>query len=557
MATRDRDHSVAPVAGRDALEAISSEQWALLRRRASLLRSAGRGPLSKAAAKRLATELEVHWTTVYRWHQRFREAKTISSLARRGARLSKASGRLSAEQEAVISKVLATMQRRAAPARVVDVVAEVVRVCRTERVTAPSRRSIDRRLHRIPQMKVRRRNGLAEVRPAIAPGKFLVKRPLDVVQIDHTRADITVVDELYREPIGRPYLTVVMDVASRAVLAPVVTFDAPSAATVALSLARSCAPKERWINELGLSVDWPMRGLPVSLHLDNASEFHSKALERGCAELGIELIYRPLGRPHFGGHIERLIGTLMSGLSTLPGATGSSVKDRKHRDPQGRATLTLRELETWLALEIGERYHHAPHRGLSGATPYGSWQAEPPTALDPAVLSQIPFVFLPAKERRVRRDGVHFENVRYWHPAFSTWAIQRKMLLVRFDPRDISRLYARGSKGEILEIPYADLRHPPISIWELKAAAAHLRKVSKLAVDETRLFAAIEQQRAIVQTAQRKTRGARRAAGKAREGRAPVDPVVATRTGEKADEEPAQDLPEGLEPYSGEIWSNE
>ncbi|MET0658839.1 MAG: transposase, partial [Steroidobacteraceae bacterium] len=65
----------------------------------------------------------------------------------------------------------------------------------------------------------------------------------------------------------------------------------------------------------------------------------------------------------------------------------------------------------------------------------------------------------------------------------------------------MSRLYARGAKDEILKIPYADLRNPRVSLWEIKAATAHLRKVSQLAIDERRLFAAIEKQRSIVQAA--------------------------------------------------------
>jgi len=444
-----RDPLTAPLIDREALEAVDPERWERLRRRASLLRSAGRGPLSKTVAKRLAVALEVHWTTIYRWHQRFREAGTVSSLAPRGVGFPKVLARLTLDQERVIAKVLTHLQRRATPARVVDVEAEVVRVCRDERVPVPSRRSIDRRLQRMPQLRVARRNGPAEVRPVVAPGSFRVKRPLAVVQIDHTLADVMVVDELYRQPIGRPYLSLIMDVATRSVLAPVVSFEAPSAATVALSLARACAPKTRWLESLELSIDWPMQGLPLSLHLDNAPEFHSKALERGCAELGIELTYRPRGRPHFGGHIERLIGTLMAQLSALPGATGASVKARKGRKPAAQAVMTLRELEQWLALEIGERYHHAPHRGLSsGTTPYGAWQADIPTPVSPSVLNQIPFVFLPGEERRVRRDGVHFENVRYWHPVFSAWATRRKMLLIRYDPRDLSRLYARGLRAK-------------------------------------------------------------------------------------------------------------
>jgi hypothetical protein len=39
----------------------------------------------------------------------------------------------------------------------------------------------------------------------------------------------------------------------------------------------------------------------------NGEEFHSKAFERGAAEYGIRLTYRPRGAPQVGGHIERLI----------------------------------------------------------------------------------------------------------------------------------------------------------------------------------------------------------------------------------------------------------
>lgn len=54
-----------------------------------------------------------------------------------------------------------------------------------------------------------------------------------------------------------------------------------------------------------------MAGKPRRLYLDNASEFKSEALRRGCEQHGIELSYRPLGRPHYGGIIERIVGTVM------------------------------------------------------------------------------------------------------------------------------------------------------------------------------------------------------------------------------------------------------
>ena len=47
---------------------------------------------------------------------------------------------------------------------------------------------------------------------------------------------------------------------------------------------------------------WLERGLAHAgrspdIHLDNAAEFHSKALKRGCDQYGIDPMYRPPGVP--------------------------------------------------------------------------------------------------------------------------------------------------------------------------------------------------------------------------------------------------------------------
>jgi putative transposase len=78
-----------------------------------------------------------------------------------------------------------------------------------------------------------------------------------------------------------------------------------------------------------------MNGLPEALHLDNAAELRSRALRTGCRQYGIALVYRPVGRPNFGGHVERLNRTLMERLRGLPGASGTiqSVAPRRRRPP--------------------------------------------------------------------------------------------------------------------------------------------------------------------------------------------------------------------------------
>jgi transposase InsO family protein len=148
------------------------------------------------------------------------------------------------------------------------------------------------------------------------------------------------------------------------VVAFFVGIDRSNAATVALLLTRIVLPKTEWLSKLGVRTDWPMHGMPRVLHLDNAAEFKGRALQMGCAEYGVGLMYRPVGKPHFGGHIERLNRTLMERVHGLPGSTGSSPKGRKERRSEQQAALTLREFEQWLALEVGQRYHYSAHRGL-------------------------------------------------------------------------------------------------------------------------------------------------------------------------------------------------
>ena len=103
-----------------------------------------------------------------------------------------------------------------------------------------------------------------------------------------------------------------------------VTLEAPSATSVGLCLAHMVTDKRAWLERLGVEAAWPMSGKPPRLYVDNAAEFHSEALRRGCEQHGIGLPYRPKGRPHYGGIVERVIGTMMQLVHELPGTTFSN-----------------------------------------------------------------------------------------------------------------------------------------------------------------------------------------------------------------------------------------
>jgi putative transposase len=368
-----------------------------------------------------------------------------------------------------------------------------------------------------------------------------------------------VVDPWFRRAIGRPWLTLAIDIASRCVVGFYVGMERPNAGTVALLLSRIALLKAPWLASLAVEAPWPMQGIPKVLHMDNAAEFKSKALRAGCAQYGIELMYRPVGRPHFGGHIECLNRTLMQRLKGLPGATGNSAKGRKAGtipNPEKGAALTLGDLERWLALEIGMRYHHSEHRGLMGATPASAWQTlsevQTPRQLQPGPEEAWNWLvhFMPLTHRTVQADGVTIFHIRYWHAMFAAWRVERKRVWVRYHPEDLSRIFVSTNGKQYLEARCADLRHPAISLWEQRAMCRILRGQHQ-PVSEASIFQAIKLQRRIVVQARSETRMQRRESPQKTKAKARSHPWV-PQLGEVP---PAQvDYSRDPPPFNVEIW---
>ena len=113
-----------------------------------------------------------------------------------------------------------------------------------------------------------------------------------------------------------------------------------------------------------------------------------------------------------------------------------------------------------------------------------------------------------------------------------------RRVLVRRDPRDLSRVFVRDPHdGGYLEVPYRDLSHAPITLFEHRLARRRLRARRRAAVDERAIFAAVEEMREIERTAAATTRSARRNRARRAGLRlvAPDRPEVPTTQKEQAD----------------------
>ena len=470
--------------------------------------------LTYAGVDGVALELGVSRMTVYRLIRSFRAAGTVTSLLPRSRGRPQGLRMLDGKREALIRQALNEffLQRTKLPfARLVH---DVRTRCLQDGLPPPNWRTIKQRVLDIDLRTRARRRGEVDVmkQTEATPGSYAASRPLEIVQIDHTRVDVIVIDGETGKPCGRPWLTLAMDVFTRMVTGFHLTMDAPSRLSISLCLLHAVYDKAAWLKEREVDVSWPIAGLPETLHADNGADFRSRAFVRACRDAGIKTVWRKIGVPRYGGHIERLIGTQMGAVHLLPGTTFGGPEERAGYDSAREAKLTLRELERFIAWEIAGRYHQVVHSALR-RPPVAAWREhEGTTPLRmPADRMRFWVSFLPEQERTLRPDGIHLHGLRYWSPTLTAdVGRQKDKLLVKYDPRDLSRVFVRRPSGTFVEARYCDVTLPAISLPEAKAAMRALRAKGRREVDTAALVRAAIAQRAIVKDTANRSRPSRR-----------------------------------------------
>jgi putative transposase len=495
------------------LSSVTEAQWTEARRAfvviQRLSKTSGR---TREDVRAAARELGYGCTQVYELLNRFLADPILTNLLPRKRGPAPGGSLLAPEIDCLVDEAIETVYLCRQRPRLNDLMLEIRRRCRAAGLTPPSRKAVSARLHRKPRREIMaRREGAKAARDQYAPvtGSLEADWPLSLIQIDHTLVDVIVVDRTNRAPIQRPWLTLAIDVCTRCVVGIQLSLEPPSATSVALCIAQAVLPKAPWLAERQIEAEWPVHGVFTRLHLDNAKEFRCEALRRGCEQYGIAIDHRPVRTPHYGGHIERLIGTMMGKIHLLPGTTFSNIAEKGDMDSERSAAMTIDELERWLTLAITGVYHRNVHRAL-GITPLAAWErgilgnaaapgiGAPTTVADPR---RFLIDFLPLERRLIRRDGVSLNSIHYWSDILRGWIGESDKVIVRYDPRDLSRIYLLAPDGQYYDLHYCDLRRPSISLWEHRLASKRLREEGYASIDENALFRAIETMRTIADDA--------------------------------------------------------
>lgn len=313
--------------------------------------------------------------------------------------------------------------------------------------------------------------------------------PLAIIQADHTPIQICLVDEVDRQPIGDAWLTLVIDTYSRMVLGFYLTFDPPSTLSTGLALAHAFLPKEEYLRSQGISGEWPCWGFPDVILVDNAAELNGQMMHGARRRYRFTLRDRPVDAPNFGGHVESAFRTFMYEFKSVPGTKFSNPVERGEYDSEGRAIFTITEFEAFFTEFLVNDYHLREHSGagMDGTAPLLKWKkgifegdVMPPMGLpdrpsDPVALR---ISLMPFKRRTVRNGTIQILDEEYHSGALTligdrvdlTKPLQDRQFEVRYDPRNISKVWLYYEPNDnYIEVPFADLRKRPISLWERDA----------------------------------------------------------------------------------------
>lgn len=357
------------------------------------------------------------------------------------------------------------------------------------------------------------------------PGSKKVTRPLAFTQMDHTLVDVILVDDNERRPLGRPWLTVIIDLYSRVILGYYLSLHAPSTVSVSCAITHAALPKHTFMSRLGIGVDaYPFYGVPSEIGMDNAKEFKSKKFQKACSLNGIKPSWRPPEKKHYGGHVERLFGTLMIGnVHLLPGTTYSSVKSRKDYDSDKQSSLTFKEFCAWFARQVA-LYHARTHSALK-MSPAAKWKEyycpDRGGSAHPAIISD-PFKFkldfMPEEYRPIKTGGIDLNGYKYWSSSISH-NVGKEKYKVKYDPFSLKTIWVYID-GDYVPVNFSDSTLADRSLTEHKCMVRYNRLVGASRsgeLEDHSLISLAQEADSLVENSKKETRRARKAAAAKKE----------------------------------------
>ncbi len=343
-----------------------------------------------------------------------------------------------------------------------------------------------------------------------ADAKFMPKkegvrptRPLERVEMDHTKLDLFVVDLERRMPIGRPWLTLAIDVYTKCVVGIFVGFVPPSYHSVMQCLLHAISPKSYLRKRYPrVKNTWDAYGLMETVVVDNGKEFHGQDFEDACLQLGIVVQFAPVQCPWYKPSAERFFGTLNTRLlHQQRGTTFSNIFEKDDYDPKKNAVISYEAFMEMVHKWIVDVYHREKHKGLvnipAQVWKIGVQEFEP--AL-PESRKALEIMLGKIEWRTISGSGIELNNLFY--NDMNLTALKRKhedsigkKVKVKYDPSDLSMIYVldEARKTYVPVSAVSQSYTQGLNLWTHKVICRYAREQLKLSYDPVDLALAKEE----------------------------------------------------------------
>lgn len=270
---------------------------------------------------------------------------------------------------------------------------------------------------------------------------------LDVVEVDHSRRNVEVIDDISGVRLGRPWVTVAFDRYSRMPLACHIHFDGQCLSSVMQALRQTMLPKD-FLKEMfpDLSLDYGCYGRPVCFFFDRGTDFDNEDIRDIGLQLDIRMDLEPVGCPETKGKIERFFRTMQEEVDhPLPGSCPSLLKEGERSELRGEATILFSDFvrRTWLWL-YGV-YARSWHRGIKDV-PIKKWQESAARRLPrpPCSRKELDILLTRIEPCTITKMGVRWNHLRWSGDILKTiWTRPgfAGKVKVRIDEQDVSRAW--------------------------------------------------------------------------------------------------------------------
>ena len=293
-----------------------------------------------------------------------------------------------------------------------------------------------------------------------------------IVQCDHTKLDIRIVDKDGKLLNWRPWLTTVVDTFSSCLIGYHLWHKQPGSHEVALTLRHAALPKQ-YPPEYEIQKSWDICGLPLQYFFTDGGKdlARSNLIKAFGKKFGFQCELRD--RPPQGGIVERLFGTINTQvLQPLVGYISPAEGGAERAEKE--ACLTIEDIDKILAAYFCDDYNHQPYTKDARDTRFERWfRGMGSKVPEPLNERELDILLMKEEQRIVQAHGsVYFGNLTYHCEELLPF--RGEYVTLTYDPDHILTLYiysqATGDRsGEFIGYAHArNMDTQDLSLDDLK-----------------------------------------------------------------------------------------